>query len=63
MSRPPMVYSLRLRGSFHYLCYEQSYFHLHDRICKEVVQGLRRKQFRDIGVDIVLTLTGRQFAV
>ncbi len=58
-----MVYSLRLRGSFHCFCYEQSYFHLHDLICKEVVQGLRRKQFRDIGVDIVFTLSGRKFTV
>ncbi len=58
-----MVYSLRLHWSFYYLCYEQSYFHLHDGICKEVVQGLRRQQLRDIGVDIVFTLSGRKFTV
>jgi len=58
-----MVYSLRLRWSFHCLCYEQSHFFLHDRICKEVVQGLRRKQFLNIGVDIVFTLIGRKITV
>jgi len=59
------VYSLRRRWSIHCFCDERSYSHQHERICKEVVPIWRLgcKQFRDIGMNIVFTLTGQKITV